>query len=64
MLELAIIANMHIREIKTLDSLLEAEINGQPFDKEMALKTANLLSENCPSISKSMKLIAERLMSN
>jgi hypothetical protein len=48
------------KEIWTLCDLLEAEVEGHPYDRKLAATMANDLAKKYPGIKKSMSQICER----
>lgn len=48
-------------EIDQLTEILEAEAAGQPFDLDLARTLAERLTELCPDIARTMRLVMERV---
>ncbi|CAA7619805.1 hypothetical protein [Magnetospirillum sp. UT-4] len=51
----------HIRDIRMLTELIEAEAGGRPFDRSQARDLAHRLAEHNPEIAKTLRRISDRL---
>ena len=51
-------------DLRQLSEILEAEIEGRPFDRAAAHHLASRLGERHPEIGQSMRLICDRIASS